>query len=57
MHLFNPIEKDLENELYNKAQRIGRFIFEKDVQVRECDSMTPLTERTAGGFMTPLKNC
>ncbi|MFX1411026.1 MAG: winged helix DNA-binding domain-containing protein [Promethearchaeota archaeon] len=53
--LFNSIEDYLKNELYDKAQRIGTFYLNKSVRIKECKSMTPLTERTAGGFMTPLK--
>lgn len=56
LHLFASIEEETYKELYSKAQLIGRFIFEKEVKIKECESMTPLTERTAGGFMTPLRN-
>lgn len=56
-HLFQSIEKHLYNELNFKAQRIGQFYFDEEVPIKECKSMIPLTERTAGGFMTPLKNC
>lgn len=56
-HLFHPIEKDLLEELYSKAKKIGKFYFDMKVQIKECESMIPLTDRTAGGFMTPLKNC
>ena len=56
-YIFNSIEINLKNELYDKAQKIGTFYLDKNVQIKECNSMTPLTERTAGGFMTPLKNC
>ncbi|MFW9968889.1 MAG: winged helix DNA-binding domain-containing protein [Candidatus Odinarchaeota archaeon] len=55
-HLFYPIEKSLLEELYSKAEKIGKFIFDEKVHILECDSMIPLTERTAGGFMSPLKN-
>ena len=57
IYLFNSIEKDLIDNLYLKAQQIGQFFFDKKVQIKECESMVPLTERNAGGFMTPLKNC
>ncbi|MFX0021603.1 MAG: winged helix DNA-binding domain-containing protein [Candidatus Hermodarchaeota archaeon] len=56
-HLFHTIEKDLIAELHSKATKIGKFYFDEEVQILECKSMVPLTERTAGGFMTPLKNC
>jgi hypothetical protein len=56
-YLFTSIEDNLKNELYDKAQKIGTFYLDTNVQIKECNSMTPLTERTAGGFMTPLKKC
>ncbi|MFX1320606.1 MAG: winged helix DNA-binding domain-containing protein [Promethearchaeota archaeon] len=56
-YLFNSIEDNLKNELYDKAQKIGTFYLDTNVQIKECNSMSPLTERTAGGFMTPLKDC
>jgi len=37
------------------AKKIGKFIVEREVQIKECDSMVPLTLRTAGGVMAPLK--
>ncbi|MFX1303692.1 MAG: DNA glycosylase AlkZ-like family protein [Promethearchaeota archaeon] len=56
-YLFRSIDKDLFEELCSKVQKIGKFYFNKEVPIKECESMTPLTERTAGGFMRPLKNC
>jgi hypothetical protein len=55
--LFEQVENSILTELYSKAQKIGRFIADKEVTVKECDSMIPLTRRTAGGFMSPLKSC
>ncbi len=55
-HLFNSLEKDLIAELHSEAIRIGKFYFGEEIQILNCKSMVPLTERTAGGFMTPLKN-
>jgi hypothetical protein len=55
-HLFQSIEKNLLNELYSKSEKIGQFFFDEPVQIMGCDSMIPLTERKAGGFMSPLKN-
>jgi hypothetical protein len=55
--LFRDCESRVLRELYSKAQNIGRFISGKEVQLKKCDSMVPLTQRTAGGVMTPLRNC
>ena len=41
----------------SEAQRIGHLVAEQDVEVRVCRTMAPLTSRTAGGFMSPLKGC
>ena len=57
LYLFQPLTEELRNELYFRAEKVGKFIFNDDVIIKECKSMIPLTERTAGGFMTPLKNC
>jgi hypothetical protein len=55
IHLFIPIEEESHKKLNLKAQNLGKFIFDKNVKLEEYDSMIPLTERTAGGFMTPLR--
>ncbi|MFX0154911.1 MAG: winged helix DNA-binding domain-containing protein, partial [Candidatus Hodarchaeota archaeon] len=55
-HLFHSIADQLLDGIYSKAEKIGQFIFDRNVNVKKCKKMTPLTERTAGGFMTPLKN-
>ena len=54
--LFEQVENSVLSEIYCKARKSGRFITNKDVEVSECDSMLPLTHRTAGGFMTSLKS-
>jgi hypothetical protein len=55
--LFQPLEQELLSILHTQAIDIGNFFFDREVAIKECKSMTPLTERTAGGFMTPLKGC
>jgi hypothetical protein len=55
-HLFQPLEQELKELLFSKAEKVGKFFFDEDVEITECKSMLPLTERNAGGFMTPLKN-
>jgi hypothetical protein len=53
--LFEDVERDALKEIHVKALGIGKFISGKEVQIKECDSMVPLTRRTAGGYMSPLK--
>jgi dUTPase len=55
--LFQEIGKNLRDEIFTQAERLGEFIAEAKVKVKECESMVPLTERTAGSMMSPLKGC
>ena len=55
--LFGSVEPDTRNLIKAKALQVGQFIAGQETQVIECCRMTPLPERTAGGFMTPLKGC
>ncbi|MGB5912407.1 MAG: crosslink repair DNA glycosylase YcaQ family protein [Promethearchaeia archaeon] len=53
---FSKIDEINLDKAYKEANRIGEFIIEKEIQIKECKQMIPLTKRTAGGFMTPLKD-
>ncbi len=55
--LLEKVNPEVSKEISSKAKKIGRFISGKEVQVNRCRSMVPLTERTMGGFMSPLKGC
>ena len=55
--LFEEPERNLLREIYLEAQEIGTFMTGKEVQITECDSMVPLTRRTAGAVMSPLRGC
>ncbi|MFX1345028.1 MAG: winged helix DNA-binding domain-containing protein [Promethearchaeota archaeon] len=57
LYLFELLEKELTSKLHSRAQEVGKFFFDEEVVIKECRSMIPLTVRTAGGFMTPLKDC
>ena len=57
IYLFDDVQTAIFKEICQIATEIGGFISGKGVQVKECNSMIPLTQRTAGGVMTPLKNC
>lgn len=54
--LFEDIGADVRQQLYLEAHRLGQFMAGKTVEVTYVSSMRPLTRRTAGGFMSPLKN-
>jgi len=53
--LFDQAKADVLKEIQVKARSVGAFISGKEVKVKECTSMIPLTQRTAGGFISPLK--
>jgi len=53
---FSKIDENVMDKAYKEAYRIGEFIVEKEIHIKECKQMIPLTKRTAGGFMTPLKD-
>jgi len=55
--LFEEFERSVSRDIYSKAEEIGRFIADKRVLTRECESMVPLTSRPAGGVMSPLREC
>jgi hypothetical protein len=50
------LEKDVRKKIHSKVSDMGKFITEKPVQIKVCDSMVPLPKRTAGSFMSPLKS-
>ena len=51
------VGKDIRKKVRSKASDVGKFLAEKPVQVKVCDSMVPLFKRTAGSFQSPLKDC
>jgi hypothetical protein len=57
LFFFREPNSHIRDEIHAQAQDLGRFIAARKVQVRECDTMVPLTERTAGSMMAPLKGC
>jgi hypothetical protein len=56
-HLFENTGTDTKKIITSKATQLGHFIFDKEPQIKECDSMIPLSQRTMGGFMSPLRDC
>ena len=56
LFLFEGVQNEVLKDIHSMAKKIGKFIMEKEVQIKECDSMTPLTRRKAGGVMSPLKD-
>ncbi len=54
--MFKEVEEDVDEEVRSKAADVGTFLLEREVRINRCDSMTPLNRKTAGAFMSPLKN-
>lgn len=55
LFLFEKVSKDVLKDIRAKAKEVGRFIAEAEVELRECTKMVSLLERTAGGYLSPLK--
>ncbi len=55
--LFNQVNELILNEIKQQAKKIGKFVLEQDFQIQQCTDSLPLTKRSAGTFMRPLKNC
>lgn len=55
LYMLREIDSNL-NEIKRELKKLANFIIGKDVSTQICDEMTPLTERTMGGFMSPLKD-
>jgi hypothetical protein len=54
LFLFHKLEKRLLRAVESRARAMGKFIGDKTATIEMCDQMVPLTQRTAGGFMSPL---
>lgn len=55
--LFEKVSRSTVQSIQVQGLNVRRFISDDVVQIKECTQMVPLPQRTAGGFMTPLKDC
>jgi len=55
LYLFNKPGERILKPVMAKAIKMGRFIHGGEVRTQSVDTMTPLTQRNAGGFMSPLR--
>jgi hypothetical protein len=55
--LLEAIAENLLEQVSTEAQRLGDFIADGGTVIRHCEHMAPLTERTMGSFLSPLKGC
>ena len=56
LYFFEKMPSGLREKVGAHAARMGAFIAGDDADIRFCASMVPLPQRTAGGFMRPLKD-
>jgi predicted DNA-binding transcriptional regulator len=57
LYFFDQPTKNTKTKIISSAKKLGRFILERDVIIKECKDMVPLNQRTAGSMMRPLKDC
>jgi hypothetical protein len=55
LFLFGKPDRGLFRVVESRARAMGQFMEDKAVVVEMCDGMVPLTQRNAGGFMSPLR--
>jgi hypothetical protein len=56
-YTFEKLSKNVVEIIRKIAKRYCKFITGYDGKVKECSSMIPIPKRTAGSFMSPLKDC
>ena len=55
LYFFEDVDGATLSAVREEARRVGAFVTGREVEVRACDAMVPLTERTAGSVYSPLK--
>lgn len=55
LYFFKKTEENLMKRIRTEGRKLGRFITRQEISIKECEDMIPLTKRTMGGFMSPLK--
>lgn len=56
LHLFDEVGDEVWQVILSKAKRLGHFMSGSDVVARKVITMATLAARTAGAFMSPLKD-
>ncbi|MHA1828475.1 MAG: winged helix DNA-binding domain-containing protein [Candidatus Heimdallarchaeaceae archaeon] len=57
IHLFEKQGENIKKKIITEAKKVGKFIFNEEVQIKECKEMKPLRGRIPGAVLVPLKNC
>jgi hypothetical protein len=55
--LFQGVNRNVRDMIHAEALRTGRFIADREVELKVCETMIPLPDRPAGSMMAPLKGC
>jgi hypothetical protein len=56
IYYLKDVGRDIRKKVRTRASDMGKFITGMPVQIKVCDSMVPLRNRTAGSFMSPLRD-
>ncbi len=56
LYFLEEIDDYILKKVHSKAKALSKFITGKKLEIHICKSMVPLTEKTMGGFMSPLKD-
>jgi hypothetical protein len=56
LYFLEEIDDTILKKVNSKATELSKFITGREFEINICKSMVPLTEKTMGGFMSPLKN-
>lgn len=56
LYFFKPVEDRIMESIIPQAKQMGAFLAGQDVEIKLCTDMVPLSQRTAGSFMAPLKD-
>ena len=55
--LLEELEDSIKQNVVDEVNRVGLFIFDEKIKIKECQNMEPLKSRTPGEMLTPLKHC
>lgn len=56
LHWLDKPDRKTRDRALAIATALGVFLFNRTVDVKVCPAMTPLAQRTMGGFLSPLKD-
>jgi len=55
IHLFEKVNENILNLIHSKAKELAMLIKGENLEIELCKTMIALTDRSMGGFMSPLK--